>query len=130
MIIVYDSDGNITQQLSGAVTYVKLDGLSHLEVDNETNIDPVRQKVENGKIVDKDASIITQNMIATTEIEIKMRRVQLLYDCDWTQAADSPLSESKKAEWRTYRQALRDFPATCENETNIDEVVFPTPPAS
>ena len=31
---------------------------------------------------------------------------------DWTQLADSQLSDAKKAEWANYRQQLRDFPAT------------------
>lgn len=29
---------------------------------------------------------------------------------DWTQAADSPLDDGERAEWATYRQALRDLP--------------------
>ena len=39
-------------------------------------------------------------------------RNKKLADSDWTQAPDSPLSDTKKAEWATYRQALRDFPAS------------------
>lgn len=39
----------------------------------------------------------------------KQTRNKLLTGCDWTQGADSPLSDAKKAEWQTYRQALRDF---------------------
>lgn len=31
---------------------------------------------------------------------------------DWTQAADSPLSDEQRAAWATCRQALRDLPAT------------------
>ena len=43
----------------------------------------------------------------------KMRawRDDLLRQSDWTQMADSPLTDSKKTEWATYRQALRDFPS-------------------
>ena len=33
----------------------------------------------------------------------------LLLESDWTQfAEDNPLSDEKKTEWATYRQALRD----------------------
>ena len=39
-------------------------------------------------------------------------RDRLLFRCDWTQAADSALSDSDKAEWATYREALRDMPTT------------------
>jgi|TARA_R100000455_G_C6232398_1_gene93638 hypothetical protein len=45
--------------------------------------------------------------------------------CDWTVGADSPLSDSKKAEWRTYRQALRDIPSQSDFPDNI---TWPTMP--
>jgi hypothetical protein len=37
------------------------------------------------------------------------KRNALLTQSDWTQMPDSPLSDAKKAEWATYRQALRDI---------------------
>jgi hypothetical protein len=40
---------------------------------------------------------------------IRGRRNQLLKDCDWTQIADCT---ADKTAWATYRQALRDLPAT------------------
>ena len=43
---------------------------------------------------------------------LREQRDHLLLVSDWTQAADSPLSTSKKAEWATYRQTLRDLPNT------------------
>lgn len=42
---------------------------------------------------------------------LRSKRDMYLKDSDWTQAIDSPLSDSKKKEWQTYRQALRDLPA-------------------
>ena len=42
--------------------------------------------------------------------QIRGQRNQLLKDCDWTQIADCTIP--KKAEWATYRQALRDLPST------------------
>jgi len=41
---------------------------------------------------------------------IRATRNQLLNACDWTQIPDCTIP--KKTEWATYRQALRDFPAT------------------
>jgi len=41
---------------------------------------------------------------------IRATRNQLLNACDWTQAVDCTIA--KKAEWATYRQALRDLPST------------------
>ena len=42
--------------------------------------------------------------------QLRGNRNNLLAQCDWTQIADCTISN--KAEWATYRQALRDFPAT------------------
>ena len=41
--------------------------------------------------------------------ELIDKRNNKLKDSDWTQLPDSPLSDAKKAEWATYRQALRDL---------------------
>jgi hypothetical protein len=40
---------------------------------------------------------------------VRALRNQRLYDCDWTQLPDAPLSDAQKEQWRTYRQALRDM---------------------
>jgi hypothetical protein len=52
-----------------------------------------------------------------------------LKNSDWTQANDSPLSEEKKKEWATYRQALRDLtktvtPKFVENSPKIEDLYF------
>lgn len=56
---------------------------------------------------------------------IRETRNKLLLESDWTQGQDSPLSDEKKTEWRTYRQALRDIP---DSNTNYNEVVWPDKP--
>ena len=43
--------------------------------------------------------------------------------CDWTQLGDS---QADKAAWATYRQALRDMPASNKDPKKI---VFPTRPS-
>lgn len=40
----------------------------------------------------------------------RKHRNSLLASCDWTQLADAPLTETEKAAWVAYRQALRDVP--------------------
>ena len=50
----------------------------------------------------------------------------LLRESDWTQFTDSPLTDSKKTEWKTYRQNLRDLPAT---ESDPENATFPTKPS-
>ena len=52
----------------------------------------------------------------------------MLRSSDWTQMVDSPLEPSMKTQWSTYRQELRDLPSQYPNETNFDNVVFPSPP--
>ena len=61
-------------------------------------------------------------------------RNKKLAKSDWTQANDSPLSDTKKAEWATYRQKLRDLtktvtPKFVENSPKIDESEFPKEPS-
>ena len=41
---------------------------------------------------------------------------------------DSPLSDSKKAEWATYRQQLRDLPDSYTDEDDLNSIVFPNKP--
>lgn len=57
---------------------------------------------------------------------LRKHRNRYLASCDWTQAQDSPLSDSKKTEWATYRQALRDLPASW---TPAETVTFPSEPS-
>ena len=58
-------------------------------------------------------------------IRLREERNKLLTDSDWTQALDSPLSDSKKTEWATYRQNLRDLPGTVSDPSNVS---FPDKP--
>lgn len=60
---------------------------------------------------------------------IREERDLRLAQCDWTQVADNQLSDSKKAEWATYRQALRDVPGDNNSATDTDEVSWPTKPS-
>ena len=41
---------------------------------------------------------------------VRATRDQKLTASDWTQMTDSPLSDSDKTAWATYRQSLRDLP--------------------
>ena len=55
--------------------------------------------------------------------EIRKIRNSLLAASDWAMAADAP---TDKTAWATYRQALRDFPATW---TPAETANFPEVPA-
>lgn len=71
----------------------------------------------------------------TTDFEelIRKNRNAKLSASDWTQGADSPLSDAKKAEWAAYRQALRDITNTYNNTTvtsmaDFNSIVWPEQP--
>ena len=66
--------------------------------------------------------------VPTTEqrwSDLREIRNSRLVICDWTRLDDSGLSDSKKAEWATYRQTLSDFPA---NVSDITDYTWPTSP--
>lgn len=68
-----------------------------------------------------------ENPLTTTQ-KIRNQRLFMLQDCDWTVGVDSPFNDAKKAEWVTYRQALRDLPSQYTDDDNFADVIFPTPP--
>jgi hypothetical protein len=56
---------------------------------------------------------------------MRHRRDAMLNSSDWTQTLDAPLTDEQRAAWATYRQALRDFPATWTAGPTAE---FPDPP--
>ena len=50
----------------------------------------------------------------------RFHRDKLLTESDFSQMADVPMTDEKRAEWRIYRQQLRDLPSHPD---------FPNPPA-
>ena len=91
--------------------------------DNESAIEGNYSGLEY-KILDNEAVLRTEPI---TDL-IRQIRNDLLIASDWTQVNDSPLTDAKKAEWVTYRQALRDLPANNASATSMDDVTFPTQP--
>ena len=65
----------------------------------------------------------------------RLERNRRLANCDWTQGNDSPLTSDKKTEWATYRQALRDLPASSTpklgamEELLLSSITWPTEPS-
>lgn len=91
------------------------------EVANAIGANQVKQYVDG---VVSDAPVQTAPNAVLRDI-IRIDRNALLAESDWTQAPDSPLSENQKQLWRTYRQALRDLPATT---TDLSNPVWPAKP--
>ena len=66
--------------------------------------------------------------------ELRLVRNRLLSERDWPGMTDSPLSDSKQIEWKTYRQALRDItktanPKISELRLDLSSVTFPKEPS-
>lgn len=68
------------------------------------------------------------SVLKTTMQYLRDKRNQKLLISDWTQMPDSPLTESKKQEWATYRQQLRDLPESYTDDNDIADIIFPSKP--
>tara|TARA_R100000742_G_C4180202_1_gene15599 strand:+ start:18 stop:473 length:456 start_codon:yes stop_codon:yes gene_type:complete len=60
--------------------------------------------------------------------DVRVKRDALLNKYEWT-VTSPDLDDSKKAEWKTYRQALRDLPAQSGFPWEDDGMTWPTKPA-
>lgn len=102
--IVPDDYKELTFETIDDVTLTKYQRLS----------DEISISKEDGKwykkaiVVDGDEAYRT---FVDGQLNTDARNVRLmkLYQSDWTQVSDSPLSAEKKEEWKAYRQALRDI---------------------
>ena len=91
----------------------------------------VLQKMVDGVVVDLTAEEIeafdASNAAADLDFSHeRAMRTSRLSACDWTDLPNAPLTAEKAAEWQTYRQELRDYPAQAEKVSELPE--WPTPP--
>ena len=122
--ILYNSDGKIIKTgICTEASYAIIPSEGEFIMEGVANENT--QKIEDGAVVD----IPIDNAAVNAKLTIRTRqeRDDYLSWCDWTQGADSPLSDSKKAEWTTFRQALRDLP-THSNWPDLQEEDWPTEP--
>jgi hypothetical protein len=122
--VIYDSSGDITAQIDcpeDEITNYIFDGLDYLEF-SESAINKV---VVGGEVVDKETH---NRQLNVPSVSIRQYRNALLAQSDWTQMPDAQLTDAKKAEWITYRQALRDIPETYSDATSLDDIIWPTKP--
>ena len=77
-----------------------------------------------------DEEIALEQEIANTHdlnlSSVRSERNGRLAACDWTDLPNAPLTAEKAAEWQTYRQELRDYPAQSDRVSTLPE--WPTPP--
>ena len=102
-------------------------------VTNAFAYDPATHRLEDCPAYLVNDHVSTQRVVELTEFElgqqtakkwgrVRAQRDQLLVNSDWTQVADAP---GDKAAWATYRQALRDLPAS---GSDPDALTWPTSP--
>lgn len=58
-------------------------------------------------------------------VGVRLVRDQALAACDWTQVSDAPLNDEARAAWKTYRQSLRDLPASADDPRNVKWPALP-----
>ena len=69
-------------------------------------------------------NIITEKVDVWQSVNTK--RQNILTKTDWTQLPDSGLSPTKKLQWKTYRQRIRDLTKTFNKPENV---VWPRRPS-
>lgn len=130
--IVYLDNGQITK--TGKCN----DNDFHLQGNNviEGIADDATQYIENGQIIDMSPKpngeavfdYETKQWVLNypaQENDVKNKRDALLYQSDWTQIPNNPLTPAKQDEWAVYRQELRDI----TNQPGYPfNVIWPTPP--
>ena len=124
--VKYNSDGKILSYGSCLDSDLSLQELRDGEFILEASYAP-NKKVQDGVLV--DATPDTEELNAEAMKELRAIRNKNLQTTDWTQLTNSPLSDSQKTEWNTYRQSLRDLPASNKDITDIEDVTWPTPPS-
>ena len=90
-------------------------------------LNPSVVKVIGGVPYDADDEVVSYDADAV-EAELNLQEVRMirntkLAETDWTQNRDVTLSND--ADWKTYRQALRDI---TDSATSLDDVTWPTKP--
>ena len=103
-----------------------------------------RIAAENAANPQNDAAKTLAGLTTSQAIQLRLdnyltllrdERNQLLLESDWTQGIDSPLDSSKKTEWQTYRQSLRDLPSSATpkidslGDLDSTSVTWPTKPS-
>lgn len=117
----YITDENATIDDYIGTKYVKLNDLTTWHT---------RELCPDAEVYDWDTSSYTW-VVNSTKLWQRARGERALYlnGSDWTQLPDSPLTSEKKAEWATYRQALRDLPSTQSSAATWADITWPTAPS-
>jgi hypothetical protein len=126
--IVKSTDGKLDKYQDFAV---EADAISHVaayggfSVPNPGGSTSYWVVDEAAQTVVNDQAQADADALANSWDKLRTERNALLVSSDWTQAADSPLTDEVKTSWSTYRQELRDLPASTEDPA---DPTWPSPP--
>ena len=132
-LAVFNEDGLVENVYSGDPTSIQnLKSIyeNHLEVADDVEIDFTRPAyVKDGKLQQPELSDSEKH--ARLMLEVREQCRMILQDSDKWMLPDAPNYISSKLDaWKTYRQSIRDFPATINKDiVDISKVTFPTPPS-
>lgn len=118
-----------TGQIISTRNINKVSDIAHLEDKYgyvEGVYSTISKKFDGSNVVDYTPPYVSGTNIG----KIKVKRNSMLTGSDWTQVLDSALTDEKKAEWATYRQALRDLMASYNDSTAPGDVTWPTEPSA
>ncbi len=121
--IIFTSDAVIGRVRTDAAATATANNAQYVQ-DTFSNYTLDQLEVVNGAVVAKSQSDIDAANTTEEWRKLRVTRDDLLSASDWTQSPDSPLTDAKKAEWRTYRQALRDI----TNTSDPTNVTWPSQP--
>ena len=134
--IIEIQDENVSERLSELDSYIS-DGVYNIKVySSKRNAEEILdidgksfspKQYKSSHFVGDDTAR-DQRLLDEEWILIRRERDNLLAECDWTQSADSPLSNSKKTEWATYRTTLRNLPADQKSKTKFSDISWATKP--
>ena len=120
---------------TGAIVMCRMmsDAILQRQLTVDSNLDYIDGKWDVNKYrinLDTQQAELIPTTATDYTLWMRDRRSKLLSGSDWTQGADSPLTDSKKAEWQTYRQSLRDLPDTYGSGISAkSDVVWPVKPS-
>jgi hypothetical protein len=75
----------------------------------------------------EEATVIDAPSIDIAMGDLRDYRNARLYECDYTQLDDAPLTPMQKEQWRDYRQAWRDYPGLVD-VASWSGPAYPEPP--
>jgi len=89
-------------------------------------VNGVLTPMTNAEIAQLQASDPSESEITAQKwVMVRAERTRKLQETDWVVTKASETGVALSDEWKTYRQELRDLPAT---QTDVDNITYPTKP--